>query len=147
MTVLPYIVPFFAGILNAIHSGTNAKLTQTLGRPWWASVIVCVISGLVLCLGVMATREKIPSLASITDTPWWAWAGTAIAGVPVITTLLYAGRLGGAAYNGLVITSTMVASILLDHFGLLGFSVHHANVWRLLGAAIMLGGLALICLF
>ncbi len=147
MSVLLYVVPAFAGVLNAIHSGTNAKLTETLGRPWWASVIVCVISGLVLCLGVLVTRERMPSGASIVGTPWWAWAGTAIAGVPVITTLLYAGRLGGAAFNGLVITMTMLSSIVLDHYGLLGFSVHHANIWRILGGLIMLGGLSLICLF
>ena len=142
-----YAIPFAAGILNAIHSGTNAKLNETLGRPWWAAVFVCAISGAVVFLGVLATRERLPSLSSITGTPWWAWVGTAIAGVPVITTLLFAGRLGGAAFNGLVITATMICSILLDHYGLLGFSVHHANVWRVLGGAIMLGGLALICAF
>ena len=147
MNVLVYVVPFVAGILNAVHSGTNAKLTETLGRPWWASVMVCAIAGLVLFVGVLVTWEKFPEFSRIAGTPWWAWAGTAIAGVPVITTLLYAGRLGGAAFNGLVITATMITSILLDHYGLLGFSVHPANVWRIVGGAIMLGGMTLICLF
>ena len=147
MTWLAYVIPFIAGILNAIHAGTNAKLNDSLGRPWWAAVFVCAISGLVVGLGVLVTRERVPSLSSITGTPWWAWVGTAIAAVPVITTLLFAGRLGGAAFNGLVITATMICSILLDHFGLLGFSVHHANIWRILGAIIMLGGLTLICIF
>ena len=147
MNILLYAIPFLAGVLNAIHSGTNAKLTETLERPWWASVIVCAIAGSVLFVGVLVTRERFPSLASIAGTPWWAWAGTAIAGVPVITTLLYAGRLGGAAFNGLVITSTMIASIVLDNYGLLGFSEHPANLWRILGALIMLAGMTLVCIF
>ena len=147
MNTLMYVIPFFAGILNAIHAGTNAKLNETMGRPWWSSVIVCVIAGLVLLAGVLVTRERFPSLPSIAHTPWWAWVGTAIAGVPVITTLLYAGRLGGAAFNGLVITATMVTSILLDNYGLLGFSVHPINVWRIVGGVVMLAGMALICVF
>ncbi len=147
MNILAYVIPLFAGILNAIHAGTNAKLNETMGRPWWASVMVCAIAGLVLLGGVLIARERFPSLSSIAATPWWAWAGTAIAGVPVITTLLYAGRLGGAAFNGLVITATMITSILLDNYGLLGFSVHPANLWRIVGGAIMLGGMTLVCMF
>jgi len=58
----------------------------------------------------------------------------------VITTLLFAGKLGGAAFNGLVVTATMVASLPLDHFGLLGFDVHAVNLWRVIGAVLMVSG-------
>lgn len=145
--MIPYILSFLTGILNAIHSGTNAQLTHSLGRPWWAGVIVCVISGVVLLIGIGVTRESFPSVSSLGATPWWAWAGTAIAAVPIIATLLFAGRLGGAAFNGLVVTGTILFSIVLDHFGLLGFSVHPANLQRVAGAVLMLGGLILICVF
>jgi bacterial/archaeal transporter family-2 protein len=147
MSILSYAVPFLAGILNAIHSGTNAKLNDCLQRPWWAAIFVCVISGLAVSLGVLVTRERVPNLSSITGTPWWAWVGTAIAGVPVITTLLFAGRLGGAAFNGLVITATLLCSVMLDHFGLFGFATHPVNLWRIIGGLLMLGGVALVCVF
>ena len=44
-------------------------------------------------------------------------------------------------------TGPIVFSIILDHYGLLGFRVHHASLPRIAGAALMLGGLALVCLF
>ena len=147
MSTIPYLLVFLTGIFNAIHSGTNAQLNHSLGRPWWASVIVCLISGLMLLLGVGVTREAFPSLASLTNTPWWAWAGTAIAAIPVISTLFFAGRLGGAAFNGLVVTGTILFSLVLDHFGLLGFSAHPINLARIAGGILMLAGLSLICLF
>lgn len=53
----------------------------------------------------------------------------------------------GGAFNGLVVTGTIVFSIVLDHYGLLGFDVHHASLPRIAGGALMLGGLALVCLF
>ncbi len=145
--MLPYIASLLTGILNAIHSGTNAQLTHSLGRPWWSGVMVCVVSGLVILIGAGLSREALPSGASLVATPWWAWLGTAIAAVPIIATLLFAGRLGGAAFNGLVVTGTIVFSIFLDHFGLLGFSVHPINLPRIGGAALMLIGLGLVCMF
>ena len=147
MKLIPYAIPLLAGILNAVHSGTNAQLTTSLERPWWAAVLVCFISGVAVFPGVLIARETFPAMHSLAETPWWAWVGTALAAVPVITTLLFAGRLGGAAFNGLVVTATMVASVVLDHFGLLGFSVHVVNIWRIVGAVVMIAGLTLVCVF
>ena len=147
MNLVPYVLVLLTGLMNAVHSGTNAKLNETLGRPWWAGVFVCVISGAVLLVGVGFARESFPAADTFKATPWWAWVGTAIAALPIISTLFFAGRLGGGAFNGLVVTGTIVFSIVLDHYGLLGFSVHHASLLRIAGAALMLGGLLLICLF
>ena len=147
MNILLYLVPALAGILNAIHSGTNAQLTKSLERPWWAAVFVCLISGVAIIPGILVTRESFPALESLAKTPWWAWLGTVIAAVPVITTLLFAGKLGGAAFNGLVVTATMVASLGLDHYGLLGFDTHAINAWRVAGAVLMISGVFLMCRF
>ena len=147
MQALAYVAVFLTGVLNAIHSGTNATLQHTLERPFWSAVLVCTVSGAIMLAGAAVTREALPSGGSIAATPWWAWAGTAAAAIPVISSLLFARGLGGAAFNGIVVTSTMLASIALDHFGLLGFATHPVNLWRLVGGAFMLGGLALVCLF
>ena len=147
MNVFLYVIPALAGILNAVHSGTNAQLTKSLQRPWWAALFVCLISGAAVIPGILVAREGFPSVAGLAKTPWWAWLGTVIAAVPVITTLLFAGRLGGAAFNGLVVTATMVTSVVLDHFGLLGFDVHAVNLWRVVGAVLMIAGVSLVCLF
>ena len=139
MKLLSYVLVLMTGLMNAVHSGANAKLNETLGRPWWAGVFVCLISGAVLLVGVGFARESFPAADTFRATPWWAWVGTAIAALPVISTLFFAGRLGGGAFNGLVLTGTIVFSIVLDHYGLLGFSVHHASFPRIAGAALMLG--------
>jgi bacterial/archaeal transporter family-2 protein len=145
--LLIYGVVVTAGVLNSIHSGTNAQLTRSLTQPWWCAVIVCALSGLAAAAGVLVAREPPPPWSAFVATPWWAWAGTIIAAVPVITTLYFAGQMGAAAYNGVVVTATIVSSIALDHFGIIGFTQHTASVWRILGGLLMIGGLSLICLF
>jgi transporter family-2 protein len=46
-----------------------------------------------------------------------------------------------------VVTAAVVVSLALDHFGLVGFEEHRANPWRLLGAALMIAGVALVARF
>ena len=41
----------------------------------------------------------------------------------------------------------MVMSVVLDQFGLFGFDVHVANIWRIVGAVLMIAGVSLLCLF
>ena len=45
------------------------------------------------------------------------------------------------------ITAAVIASIVIDHFGLVGFRQHSAGVWRIVGAAPMIGGLGLATRF
>lgn len=78
---------------------------------------------------------------------WWAWIGGLAGAVYGLTAILLAYRLGAATLMASVVTGQVVASVLLDHFGWLGFEVHSATVWRLLGAALMVVGVVLIARF
>ena len=54
------------------------------------------------------------------------------------------GKVGAGTFTGLTVTSVIITSILLDHYGLLGFEQHYASVPRLFGAALMIVGIVLI---
>lgn len=56
-------------------------------------------------------------------------------------------RLGAATLMASVVTGQVIASVLLDHFGWLGFDVHVASVWRLLGAVLMIISVVLVARF
>jgi transporter family-2 protein len=43
-----------------------------------------------------------------------------------------------------VVGGQMVASLLLDQYGLVGFPVHPVSVVRLLGAGLVIGGVVLV---
>ena len=61
--------------------------------------------------------------------------------------IFLAQKLGSAVFTGLTVTAAVITSVLLDHFGLLGFQQHPAGLWRLAGCGLMVGGLALISAF
>ena len=68
--------------------------------------------------------------------PWYMFRQWRL---PTITGL--GGVLGATA---LVVTGQLVCSVLLDHFGWLGFTEHAAGIGRIVGCLLMLAGFFLI---
>ena len=65
----------------------------------------------------------------------------------ILTQFFIARQIGAATFLGMFVTAGVVTSILLDHFGWVGFDQHRAGLWRVVGAILMIGGVALVGLF
>src|SRR2546430_12562999 len=87
------------------------------------------------------SRGSLPTLAG---TPWWAWAGGALGAVYAVAAVLLARELGAAALMSLVVTGQLICSVVLDHFGWVGFTEHAAGMGRIVGWLLMLAGVFLI---
>jgi hypothetical protein len=61
--------------------------------------------------------------------------------------LLFVDRVGAGAFAGLIITANILMSLAIDHFGWFNLPPHPMNIWRALGAVLMVGGMALISRF
>jgi transporter family-2 protein len=79
--------------------------------------------------------------------PWWAPLGGLVGAGAVVAGLLFVSKVGAGAFAGLTITANILMSLVIDKFGLFGMEVHPLNGWRLLGATLMVGGIALISKF
>jgi transporter family-2 protein len=53
-------------------------------------------------------------------------------------------RLGAAAFLSLVVLGQLAASLILDHFGWLGFAQHSISLSRLAGAGLLIAGVLLV---
>ena len=114
-------------------------------------ILACVVVALVNCAVYAAAAPfagvSWPSADKIAAVPWWAWFGGLLGGLYVLAMVFAAGKVGSAVFTGLTVTAAIVTSVLLDHFGLVGFDTHPASLWRIAGAALMVCGLLLICAF
>ena len=55
-----------------------------------------------------------------------------------------ADKIGAAAFTGITLTAGILLSVLLDHFGWVGFEEHRASWTRLLGVSLLVIGVALV---
>ena len=135
-----------AGALNPFQN-VNAELHKHWQQPLWTAAWV-YLSGLAgVMLVQLFVREPLPSHDALVSSPWWAWLGGLVSIGATMIGLLFAQKLGSGVFTGISITTAVVVSILLDHMGWIGFKQHTASPMRLLGAALMVGGVWLVMRF
>lgn len=134
-----------AGTLLPIQAGINTQLARVLGHPLLAASVSFVVGAIALLLYTFVFHIWGTSVSSVAmRTPWYLWIGGLLGAVYLTATIILAPLLGAATMIGLIVAGQMLASITLDHFGLVGFPVHPINFWRGLGAILLICGVALI---
>lgn len=133
-----------AGICVPTQAGINAQLSQWTRSPVLAATISFAVGTLTLFAYSIATRLNLPPLQTIGQQPWWIWVGGALGAFFVATTIYLAPRLGATSMLAWILAGQMMASLVLDHFGWLGFPVHPINWGRIVGVLMLVGGILLI---
>ena len=146
MGILMFLAAVVGGLANPFQSGTNAQLNKQLGQSLWATICVYAI-GLAVLLGIQVfVRQPVP-LDKVHEVAWWAWLGAPISLVSTFIALTIAQKMGSGMFTGATVTASLVMSVVLDHFGMVGFKVHAASPMRLVGCVVMIAGLWLIAKF
>ncbi len=146
MVVIMGLVAFLGGVLNTVQSGSNATLAKSMGQPMLAAIIVS-IANVALYLAVSPFVGLGMPKDGLGSIPWWAWLGGFFGGAYVLASIFFAEKLGAAIFIGLTVTAAVTTSVIMDHFGLVGFKQHTLGIGRLAGCAFMIGGLVLVCAF
>nr|WMC95033.1 DMT family transporter [Aminobacter aminovorans] len=131
-----------AGAAIPFQAGANAMLGRLLGHPLWATMVSLAVSVALAVPVMLAFRVPVPSFATAAATgPWWIWTGGAAGVVYVTAALLLAPKMGAASFVVAVIGGQMVASLVIDHFGLMGFVQRPASLARVAGLVLIVIGL------
>lgn len=146
MAWLAAVLAIVAGCLNTIQAGANTTLGKGLGQPILAALIVSAVNAVGYIAASLFVGIGLPDGGKVAALPWWAWIGGLLGASYVLAMVLFAEKLGAAVFTGLTVTAGLTTSVFLDHFGLVGFQQHSAGVWRIVGAMLMVGGVALISL-
>jgi transporter family-2 protein len=146
MTWLIVFAAMAAGTANPFQSGVNAELNIRLVQPLWATIIVYTTGLCGLLVLQLVLRQPSP-VENMSKVPWWAWMGGLISVISTIIGLTIAHRMGSGSFTGVSVTVSLIVSVLLDHFGLIGFRQHTASPARIAGCGLMVAGLWLINAF
>jgi transporter family-2 protein len=142
--LLPMLA-FAVGMLLPVQAGVNAQLKTFLGHPLQAALVSFLVGTALLIVVALLTRMPLPTGKIVSGIPWWAWVGGGFCGAIYITmVILLTPRLGATTTFGLIIAGQLIMSMVLDHFGAVGFPSHPINLWRLAGAVLLVIGVILI---
>ena len=139
----PHIVAILVGAGLAAQVGMNATLHHGLGSPIIAAIVnFCVGLALLVVIALIGGSRVSPG--SAVSVPAWAWFGGLLGAAYVVGTTVAGPRLGAVVLLALTLAGQMLASMVVDHYGILGFPRSPVTASRLLGAVLLVAGVLLI---
>ena len=142
--LLPLVFAILVGLLLPTQAGVNSQLRTDLGHPVLAALASFVVGCVALVLLAVALRVPLPAGAVLSRAPWWHWTGGVLGALFVAATVVLAPRLGAAALTAALVAGQMLSSIVLDHFGWIGYPVQPVTVARVAGVVLVVAGVLLI---
>jgi len=132
-----------AGAGLAAQAGVNTQLRAATGSALWTSVISASLTVVLLAAALLVQRDSLAT-SGYARYPWWIWIGGIAGASYVLAAVTLARPLGVATLFAAVIVGQLTAGLVIDHFGWFNVAVHKASPERLIGAALLVGGMALI---
>ncbi|HKF14348.1 MAG TPA: DMT family transporter [Gaiellaceae bacterium] len=143
MAIWSYLLfALLAGAMLPIQFGINAQLANWVGGPIRAAFVSFVVGALALLVAVMVVARGWPDRAG--DAPWWVWTGGLLGAFYVLGSIVTAPKLGAATLVAMILAGQAIASLLVDHFGWVGFEEQPITPLRIVGIALLAGGVALV---
>jgi len=139
-----YLFAVAAGAMLPFQFGINAVLARYVDGAARASLVSFTVGTLVLLVAVLLLFRGAPSLAKAGAAPWWVWIGGLLGAFYVLGSVVTAPQLGAATLVALILAGQAIASLTVDHFGLVGFQENPVTPGRLLGILLVALGVVLV---
>jgi transporter family-2 protein len=142
-----YPLILVAGALQAWGPPMNGALRGALTNPWLASLVSFLPIVAFLAVVVLCQPRPMPTAEGVAAMPWWAPLGGLVGAFAVVAGLVFVNQVGAGTLAGLTITANILMSLVIDKYGWFGMEVHPLGVGRVIGAVLMVAGIALISKF
>jgi transporter family-2 protein len=128
-----------AGIAVAFQGATNQGLLKSAGMG--PALVVNTVVVLIGAIGLwLATGTKTTFFPA--DASWTLYLGGVFGFVIIASAVLVFPRLGAAYAIALMVCGQCLAAMLIDHYGLMGMEKSPATLQRVIGVALVVGGVA-----
>lgn len=138
------LLALLVGLLLPLQAGVNAQLRTAVGDPLAAALVSFLVGSAGIALVMLALRVPLPLVAAWQRSEWTQWTGGLLGACYVVLAVVLAPRLGAGTLTAAVVAGQMLTSVVLDHYGWVGFTQQPLSTTRLAGAALVVAGVLLI---
>lgn len=140
--VLYYLLAFSAAIAIAIQAPINSRLGQALmGQPLLAAFISFAVGTVVLFIVCLFRADFNHLGTALLQEPSWKFSGGLLGAFMVFCSAFLPLKIGLGNFLFMVVVTQIFVALIIDHFGFIGMPTRAIDVWRLIGAIIMMIGL------
>ncbi len=133
-----------AGVSIVVQQVMNANLRAALNSAAWSGFMSYAVG--VACMVVLAVivRDPVPSVAVASRIPWWVWGGGMFGAIFIGLAIFLVPQLGAATFIALLVAGQILGSVAFDQFVWLGLAQRPVDLTRLVGVAMLIGGVVMI---
>lgn len=144
LNVVLLLLAALAGCSIVIQQGLNTNLRTALDSAAWAGFASYFVGLIGMGVLILALREPLPAGVALARIPWWAWSGGVFGAIFIALAIYVMPLTGAAAFFAFLIAGQMIASLAFDHYGWLGLAERPVDATKLIGAGLLVAGVALI---
>jgi transporter family-2 protein len=145
VNLILYLMAFAAGAAIPSQAAVNGQLAGGIGNNTVAAAFVSFAVGAVVLGLATAARGGMPAMiAALPAQAPWKFAGGFLGAGFIFSTVFLAPRIGLLNMLAMIIAGQLIASMCIDHFGLIFMAVRKVSAIRMAGAAVMMAGVGLV---
>lgn len=132
------------GFSLASQAGVNSQLRLALSSPVQAAFISFLIGTIILGTISLIQGDSWFKPNSFSEIPWWAWLGGLFGAFNIAMAVFLAPKLGALTLAISIVCGQIIASLMLDQNGWLGYPKIELSLPRILGALLIIAGVFLV---
>jgi transporter family-2 protein len=145
MKYILMIITFFVGAIIPVQAILNARLgRQTSGAMMGAFLSFFTGTICLFVLNAIINGGTMFNLRTYATGPWYIWLGGTIGAIFVAYITWVNQQQGVALTFALVVAGQIFISLMIDQFGLFGSAIRTITLEKIIGAALIVGGIILI---
>ncbi|MNY16003.1 hypothetical protein D3C86_1492450 [compost metagenome] len=144
LALIPVGTALLAGAVLPFQAASNAAVGRALGHPLWGALTSLFVSSVVVVIALLVMRVSAPDVGKALQGSWWLWIGGILGAVYVGSATAITPQLGASGFLLLVVAGQILASVLVDHYGLMGLPNKPITFTRLAGVVLIFGGVLMV---
>jgi len=138
------ILAVLSGAVAPLQVGINAQLAKTMLHPLQATVVSFIIGTIGVTAVSFAFRVPLPNLMQSLQAPPILLTGGLLGVFMVMSAITTAPRLGASVFIAASIAGQMIASLLMDYYGVMGYAAQPITLAKIIGVVLVFAGVVLI---
>jgi transporter family-2 protein len=135
---------FLAGVSLAVQAPINAMASTRLGHPLGAATLSFAVGTICLVAVTLLMARSQIDWTKLAGMPPLLWLGGVLGVSYIMIAILLTPVIGVGALLALAIAGQIIASLALDHYGLLGLVGHEITMGRAAGAVLVVVGAVMV---
>ncbi len=132
------------GVSLASQAGVNSQLRTALSSPIQAAFISFLVGTVILGTIAFFQGEQWFKSGALAQIPWWAWLGGALGAFNITLSIFLAPKLGAMVLAISIVCGQIMASLVFDQNGWLGYPKIEITPSRVIGAVFVVIGMILV---